>query len=268
MKLIRIVFAVFIVLLISMAWFTSISSVSDTAKKYNEYIVIGDEAMEKSHYQEAYIAYEEALKINKNTDAQNKIITAYQERYNETEAYSDYDNLITAYDSAYAAFPDNTMYYETAMSLKLADNQYDNALSTYNKAKELGISSDEMTKMYAEIKYSYKIKNKGYEECRESVNGYFIKNIAGNWGWDSDDLKSTTSNKYQLIGFVGDDGIAYYKNLDGKEEFVDTVGVVRGKLDLDVEKAGVYSEGQTAVKVDGEYIYIDLDGKKLSGSYK
>ncbi len=268
MKLIRVTFTVVLLLIVGMVWYTSISSVSEVATEYNEYMVLGNKAMEKQHYQEAYMFYEDALKVDKNEKAQDKILLAYQERYNETQEYADLENLISAYNDACSAFVYNTAYYEKAMSLKLADEQYNGALTTYNSAKDYGVLNDAMAEMYTQIKHSYTIKSRGYDEYIESVNGTMIYNIKGNWRWVSDDFKEESKEKYATLSSIGEDDIFYSVTHSGKGEFIDIEDIVRGKPELDIEEAGVYNEGKIPVKYDGEYNYIDLDGKKISGPYK
>lgn len=268
MKIIRIAVAVAMVCFLVFTWYSSMSSVGKSAAEFNYYVSQGDQAVEKAHYQEAYIAYQNALSVSSSTEIQNKILDAYEKRYNETGSYSDLENLKSAYQSATGTFPKSSAYYEKLIKLRVEDGEYKEALSVYTNAANNSALNDEIKKYYHQIKYSYKIQSTGYLDYIKGFGNYYaIENYAG-WSYVTDDFDTSPSLKYITIGPIGEDGIFYTEDSNGKTEFVDLYGIVRGKVDENIEKAGIYSNGLTPVQINGKYYYIDLDGNRISGPYE
>ena len=267
MKVFRIIIAVFAVVLLSFAWFNAFKTAGGDTKEYQSYISEGDIAFEKTHYQEAYIAYEKALNIKPNEALQNKIIEAYRLRYEETSDYTDLDSLMTAYSGAVSRFPKNTEYYENLMRMKMSDSQYNDAMKTYNAAKSNGAVNDEINKLYEQLLTVFSERRLNITEIKYADNGFYIGSNGGGWRWIKDNFKTTSNQYYTVMGPVGDDKIFFSVDPEGKAEFLDTIGIVRGKVKDTVTEAGMYSEGKTPVRIKDNYSYIDLDGNVLFGSY-
>lgn len=229
----------------------------------------GATAFKNQHYQESYMAYEEALKVNKTIDVQNKIIEAYEARYKETEEYNDLNQLIDALSSACVAFPKHTQYYERVIELLIFDKQFIKAKDKYLEAKDNKIKSDKLSEYHTKIKYSYKVATKNYEEYTESVNGYYTYRIGSNWEWIDDAFGEGSMNDYQYLSLIGDNEIYCARDVKGEIQFVDTEGIVRGKIkEKDVKSAGLYSEEKAALELSDGFYYVDLLGKRYSGPYQ
>lgn len=269
MKLIRIVFAVVFVILLAFGWYTGVSTFSEANNKFNGYMQAGAFAFENQHYQEAYMAYEDALKVNKTLEVQDKIIGAYEARYKETQEYNDLNELISALGEASSAFPKETKFYERAIELLISDGQYIKAKDRYLQAKDNKVKSDKLEEYLTKIKYSYKIATKNYEEYTESVNGFITYRIGSNWEWIHDDFSEGSMNDYSYISLIGDNDIFCARDVKGEIQFLDIEGIVRGKIkEKDVKSAGLYSEEKVALELSDGFYYTDLLGKRLSGPYQ
>ncbi|MGN0316841.1 MAG: WG repeat-containing protein [Lachnospira sp.] len=268
MKTVRLTFVIAMVVVLGLSWYIQISSVSDELIEYNKYVTDGNAAFEKTHFQESYIAYENALKLKKTEEVQDKVLSAYKKRYEETNEYTDFDDYISAYTDAYNMFNKNSKYYEGAISLMLSDSRYDSALKAYNQARKNYVNSDKLAEQYNKIKQSWELIRAGYKEYTEPFNGYYTYYKEIGWCVADVENKKDVIRGYPYVGRVGYDEILFSENMRGKSEFIDTSLVVRGKIKNKVETAGIYNEGFIPVKVNGKYFYTDLDGKNTFGSYK
>lgn len=268
MKPIRIVIAVFIIAILGLSWYSALSVFGEDLTEYNKYVAEGDKAFEKTHFQEAYIAYKKALKVKPTVEAQDKILSAYYERYKETDDYTDYDSYVSEYTDACSRFKHESKYYEGAVDLMMSDSRYSEALKIYNQAKKNNVGTEKLNEQYNKIKKTWTISAAGYTEYTEPYKGYFSyrKEI----GWCTADTKNykDLTRGYPYSGRVGDDKIFFTENKRQKSEFVDTNLIVRGKINDKVEAAGIYSEGLIPIKVNGKYKYTDLDGNASFGAYK
>jgi hypothetical protein len=268
MKLIRIVVAVFMVAILAIAWITQLSSTGTDLSEFNSLVEKGDKAFKKTYYQEAYLAYNDAIKISSNLDVQNKAIKAYTKRYDETKEGEDLEALIAAYENAYGIFPKEASFYENAMKLKISNNDYSSALDTYKAALDKHVGSDKIDGYYDEIRYYGVLNSVGYKNYKDPVNGYYTVEKEVGWCVSKFTEETELLMGYNVLGRVGEDDIVYSEDFDGKREFIDLKKIVRGKVKKNIKEAGVYSDGLAPVKINNEYLYVDLDGKKVSGSYK
>ena len=268
MKAIRVMIPVFMLSVLGLAWYNTVSTVSTEASTYDRYIAEGNAAFEKTHFQEAYLAYEKALGVKKTEAAQDKILAAYAARSKETEEYDDFDRYVDASAKACSRFSGTLKYYENTMELMLTDSRYDDALGIYRQAGKNHLSSEKLTTQYRSVIGVWKIYKAGVKEYTEPFNGCYSYSRENGWSVYNLDTRKDVVRACTTVGRAGDDGIFFSSGTRDANEFVDTAGVVRGKLKSKVEAAGIYREGLAPVKIEGNYRYTDLDGQKTFGAYR
>lgn len=253
------------VLLIVIGWGAAvIDLVGGESEEYLNHIALAEDYYARGLYQKAATEYESALKLEDSEEIWQKLLDAYQARYEEDLEI--YEYYLPAAESAVLYYPENIDFLLTLAHLHLDEDAYIAAYKCLNTAIENGLEDERVTNLKMQVAYSYDILWGEYTAYETCVNGYYAVKRYGAWDYMSEDGSEEGLSGLVYAGPVGQDNVRVCTNKD-RTILTDTDKIVQGIVHTTIEKAGVYSEGLVPVMVENKYAYYDLLGDKKFGSY-
>ena len=245
------------------SWVSLFRGTYEKSDSYHQLLNQGDESYAKGLYQEAYGYYEQAYDINHDKDTEDKILASYQAFYEEQDTDETFSAYLDALYRSCERFPKETAYWENAVQASLDGEEYDSAMELCRKAAEEEVESDRLKELEHKTLYSYRLGGYGCAAFRNAVNGFFVTQTGTRPAFLASDGEDYMILDVTEVGCVGEEGIYLCKDLEGRIQFIDMDGIIRGKVDIDITDFGVYKEGFCSVKYNDQYCFIDLDGNIL-----
>lgn len=258
----KILICVLLVVLTAGSWCSFASAKVKKNNSYKQYVRIGDDKYEKTLYQEAVRAYQEALKIKDSKTVCDKLIAACEGYNKENKSYASRNNLIEQLEYCISKYPNESEYWEKEVKTCIQNQDYDSAIRVCKNGEKQKIKSEKFIQLKEEVKHSFEIKNVAYSAYKNEVNGYFILGTGDDWKIISSDMEQEIKQTYKEAGYIGE-GSIYLAQIEDEVQFLNLEGVIKGKPKLKGIEFGMYSEGFCSLKVDEEYVVIDKDGKIL-----
>lgn len=263
----RTVFIIFIVILLGIGWISTISDFlsQKSEENYQEQLIIeADKYVEEGLYQRAIKNYEEYLSNNKSEDVCNKLINAYDKRYEEdNNIISDY---ISSMENITAIYKKNESFFNNLANLYDMSGSYEKEYKCLSKAIKNGIESENIKQRANEIRYMNEISPVAYSDVKGPVNGEYVVKYSDDMLIVSEDNKASNT-LYKYVSLQNSNGDRIYTT-DRDSRLISGDGVVLGIFDFKViEDAGVYSQGLVPVKNNGKYSYYDEFAKKAFGDF-
>jgi hypothetical protein len=265
--------AVFVILLIFAWGITIIGSLSKNAK-YNNYIKLAEDSVDKQLYLQSIEYYEKAYEIKSKKKVYKEILASYDSYLEElqTEDGEIIDpagaetKCLEFLEKAVSIYPEDSEYWTRLIELNIKEENYNNAYLYAKKGKSKGVSTEEFDKLYQQLYYMTEDEfqnNDGYKFC-----GNYYVFLSGTIYTVQDLTGTDVLSGYDYIAPVSANGYALVQN--SEEAFViDMKGIIRGRFGYLVEEAGCYSEesGLIPVKLEDKWYYVDLDGEKKFGKF-
>lgn len=245
------------------AWYSTFDIAAQNQKKYDKYVKKGDNYASENIVVDALENYNAAIEIQDSPLLRLKIMELYlnEGEEKEIEEYS---------QKAMSAFPKDSMVYERLMRYYIENNAYVEAFSLYDKAKALGVVTEQLKADIQSIQYVYQIQDNGYTEVTPFVSGIAAVASEKNWGYITESGENMLFSAYEAAAsFI--DGFACVKAKEEEDkgkpadwELIDMGGNKRRGVpqDLDIQEVGAVSGNVYWVKLsDGKYSFITTSGE-------
>ncbi len=265
MKQSKLVIIVLVVLIVG-GWGTAILSSSNAeTKEYNDHISVAEEYMDRKLYQKAIIEYDAALAIEDTEEVWTAKLSAYRMRYEESSKI--YEDYLSAANEAVSLYNNNADYLITLANLYVVGGEYKSAYKVLNGAVEDGLNNDRVNELLLDIKYSFEIGWKAFDDYLTCTNGFYPVNEDGVWAYIKENGDSTNYEQLIFAGPVAELGLRVIQD-KSKAYLIDENEIVQGILKFAPTAAGIYSENLIAIKDENSYSYFNLLGDKQFGDYE
>lgn len=268
MKALKIFLPVVLVVLLALAWFSTITGTLNTVSQKNNYAREAKESMDRKLYAQAIEYYKKALEFDDSKRTYLKIKEAYDLFYEEEKTPSVRSAYIDDMLEAARAFEKESVFWETAVNLYLEAGNDSMAYKTAKKGINCGASGKELNALYQELLYKTKVDYKLYQTIKTGLNGYITVSDGTDWTV-LDGSGRQLFGDYRFAGSVNDEGYCFVMN-EIDTRLIDKDEVTRARFDFEIEDAGCYDPetGLTPVLVDGDWKYVNREGDFLSGAYQ
>ena len=264
MKNTKLLTTVILICLIVFGAFALLLADDDGGKQeYETTVSQAEDYMKRELYQLAIAEYDKAIAIKDSEDLRDSILDAYEKRYEESTTII--DDYTAAAESAVSSFPKNENYYIVLTKVYTRNDNYQSAYKTLKKALDGGVKSDEISKLYIEIKYAFDTKWYSYSDILPCVSGMYPVMNSEMWGYIDETGDGDSSLDYSFISQLGDEGIRIM--IGDQNILVDEKDVVRGKLNFVPTQAGTFSEGFIAIHNGKSFGYYNSLGDYKFGEY-
>lgn len=263
MKKSQIAIIVFLIVLIIVGGFSAIQPNDSGTVDYETAKSKAEEYMDRGLYQLAISEYDKAIAIKDTQELRDASLDAYEKRYQESKDII--QEYINAAEMAVAAYPKQERYYIVLANAYLRDGNNQAAWKTLENARNNGLNSEMLTKLYLDTKYSFELQWESYTEVRPCVNGLYPVSDDGMWGLIDEGGDEIMSLDYAFVTPTGQDGIQIIS--DEETILVDQDNIVRGKLSFMPQAAGLYQDGLIAIKKDDAYGFYNSLGDFVFGDY-
>lgn len=267
MKNLKIIIAVFLVVLTVFGWISYISTSSSDLIEYNDNLKQAEEWTEKGLYYRAIDCYAEALKYKPTEENWSGLLDVCKlncEEYPEFKAdYIDY------LEDAVSQYPKNVAFvYDLAMAY-YDDESYKNAYKTATNSIDNGVKDEKIITLARNLKYVYRLKGSTFTEFYSPIENEY--SVHGKSGWGKLDTEGASSNvwEYLYYGPIGENGEKIISSGDLGVRLYDENDKVLAKFDFNIASAGRFSEGLIAIQSeDLSYAYYDEYGEKKFGDFE
>jgi tetratricopeptide (TPR) repeat protein len=171
-------------------------------------------------------------------------------------------------------YPGEAAPYEYLMEACIDRGDIEPCFDIYESAARNGISSAVCDGIMSEIEYAYLLTGK-YEDAASFSGGYCAVMSGGRWGYIDETGALRLRFIYAEAGPFGQDGRAEVVDANGNGHYIDAKGNKREApperpeadapapievRDRQYEDSRNFSHGLAAVKKDGKWGYIDMEG--------
>ena len=264
MKNTKLLTTVILICLIVFGAFALLLADDDGGKQeYDTAVSQAEEYMKRELYQMAIAEYDKAIAIKDSEDLRDAVLDAYEKRYSESTTII--DDYTVAAESAVSAYPKNANYYIILTKVYARNDNYQSAYKTLKNAIDGGVKSEEISKLYIEVKYAFETKWFSYSDIMPCVSGMYPVMNSELWGYVDETGDGDSRLDYSFISQLGDEGIRIM--ISEQNLLVDENDVVRGKLKFVPTQAGTYSEGFIAIHNGKNFGYYNSLGDYKFGEY-
>lgn len=232
-------------------------------QEYETAVSLAKDYMERELYQMAIKECNRAISIKDSEELRDLILEAYEKEYQQSAAII--NDYTTAAQSAAAAYPKNENYYIVLTKDYVRNDNYQSAYRTLKKAMDNGMNSEEITKLYIEIKYAFDTKWYSYSDILPCVSGRYPVMNSEKWGYIDEKGDNAVNLDYSFVSQLGDEGIRILSS--EQNVLVDENDVVRGKLSFVPKQAGTFAEGFIAIHNGKSFGYYNPLGDYKFGEY-
>ena len=261
MKKGRVVLAVFVIVLMGVAWVSYTGSIAKNNEKYDAYIAEATQFMDGALYQKAIQSLGCALDIKETTNARSIWLEAYDLAYKDGVVTR--KQYASALEKACSLEPKNAEHWETLISLYLEHSEYSSAYSYYNKSVNAGAKSEELLELKDQILYSYSTTSKTYTGVCYSSSGYNTVYDGKRWGVMDSNGEWLFECVYEFASPVGNDIDVLLSSSHGMR-VVDRNGVVQAVLNLDVDAARGIGNDLLPVYTGGKWAFYSCLESKVT----
>ncbi len=268
-KMAKIIVPIIYVLLLGGLWFNIINGSEKEKSMVADYVSLAEESVNARLYEQAIEYYHLAAKETPNKKYYIRIKEIYEMFYNEEP--EDYVSVAFEDDMLDAAekYPNDEMFWNTAIKLQLNDNQYKDAYKTAIRAKKRGASGEEIDAYYDKMLYMIDVEYRPYNEFKTALNGYNTVSNGSNQ-YVIDNKGKELTGKYEYIGILNDNGYGIF-NKENEFCMLDGSEIKRARYDkLNIEDSGYYSESSDIlpIKSGGIWKYIRKSGETVCEGFE
>lgn len=262
MKKIRVVLTVLIVILIALAWLSQITTIMKNEKEYALLLDNADHLYEEKLYEQAIQVYEEAIKIEDDSNAREKWISAFELGYMDgVITKKEYSNALIEMCSKQ---PKNAVYWEKLITLCVENGEYTSANDYLQKANRSGVKSEALNILSESIRYSYTTKSKTYVAFYRSPDGYYSLFDDRNWGIIDPSGEWLFERIYVYASPVGSDHSAVLTSTRDSRVIAET-GIVEAILRENILEARAIGNMILPLNTDNGWRYFDITQKQFIG---
>ena len=273
MKGINVAIAAVVVAICALGWFSMASKTVSEANQHNAYIEQADTWVEEGLYQRAIGKYKLALAEEPAAGIYAKTIAAYQARVEEVadleeilkETVAEYTEFL---EEAVAACPQEEEFVRLLGQMYLDDENYTKAYSCLRAAVANGINSEEVLAMLRQARYAWNYRGSTYAAVLPPVGTTYTVARKDMWGIYDVKEGSLFSHEYVYASQSSADGVVVLSTTQDSR-LVNGEGMVMGIFEKQAAAAGVYAEGLVAVSFDGNtYSYYNEFAREQFGGYE
>lgn len=267
MKNLKMIFAIFLGVLLIFGWVSYAMSTSKDLISYRENIKNAEEYTESGLYYRAIDCYADAIKIRPSEKNWELLIGVCELNLVE---YPDFlDDYIDYLEDAVAQYPKNSTFIICLANAYYTDESYTSAYRAVKKAVDNGVEDEKVITLERKLKYVYRLKGSVFSEFYSPIDKEY--SVHGSSGWGTMETEGRASNTWdnRYYGPIGEDGekIVTKENLGTR--LYDKDDKVLAIFKDDVLSAGRFSEGYIAIEfAEGQYEYYDEFGEKVFGPYE
>ncbi len=252
-----------------LSWGQFAGDVSRQGQGYRRCLKLAEESYQKGLYEQAVEYYKNSLEYKNVLGVYDEICKTCKVFYEEEDSKHARNLYIQCLLEAAEAVPENAEYWVTAVKMYKEAEDYSSAYSTVKKALNKGTQTEELIALYRELKYMFQIDYQLYTEYKNWLGGYISLYNADGWVRSNPVGKVTSSQTYQFLGMINDNGWGLYTN-DIDTRMLDKNEVVRARFDFSVQDAGIYSpeSGWMPVRKELYWQFMNLEGEFLPGEYQ
>jgi len=264
MKITNRITAIMLVLLCALGWFVQIES---TKKKHDTLVQNLEDARnlrDKHLYQMAVTSYKAALSCKENDSVRSEMLECMLQSVEDgTTTQKDY---IKELKESCTIDPQNVTYWELLIGAYVDENNYAEAHNELRKAEHAEITSQKLDELRIYVNYSNYIGSTVYEEYIASPYGFTAVKRSVGWGSLLANGEEGKDCIYSYVSPFNREGTAIY--VLGETRLIDTKGVVRAILPMQIEEARAFSDGCLPVKIDGRWALYHCDTGEIGNSYE
>lgn len=243
------------------SWYMLVQSVTETEKRYNNYLTQARKYAEEGITKYAIQNYTAALEMNSTPELYAEIIQYYKAQ----EDASEYLSWCRRY---FEAYPTNVGAYDYLLGVYLENKDYKACFDVLETARKRDITSDYIEQISAEIKYVYTFDFNNYTNVSVYSNSYCPVQSDELWGFVDGYGKRIVSCVYKEVGGFTQAGVASVVDSEGDAYFIDNTGAKVMASRNKYQSFGLLVDGKIAAKrADGKYTYVDQTFNTLFGEY-
>lgn len=252
-----------IILMLVLGWYVQFNRKAIFIKTYQATVVQAEEYSKKDLCLQAIKSYNKLLILEETLDTRIKILNLYQRAYDngelerETAIESYLDGIVNKYNRDPKA-------YEIALDYYLEKENYDICSTLLSTAKRKDISSEKIENILKEIRYKYNTSDFRYDQVFPLSSDLYLYMHDSKYGYQSNTKRDVASGYELLTPFSEGYAIGRKNNytylLDREQTRI-------CYFSNDIESALGVGNGLIPCKINGQYSYYGLDGKKQFGDY-
>ncbi|MBQ3045598.1 MAG: WG repeat-containing protein [Clostridia bacterium] len=247
-----------------LSWYMGISNMSSDSNGYEVHLVQGNKYAEENLFRKAVAEYESALTFEDNLELRLKISDTYIKAIENGELSSD-GNLVSMLLETMTVYKNEPIAYETACNYFYKVTDYDELSNALQVAENYGVSSKELDKVKASVRYLFERGYSSYSDFIDLTNGYYIIKEPGNYSAIKEDMTTALSGCEFIAPYSFDEHTVAKKS--GKVFIIDSQGIRQKYLDDNIIACSGIANGNIACKIGDKYSYFNTQAEKVSGDY-
>jgi pentatricopeptide repeat protein len=255
---------ILIVFFTFIAIYSRISEASDKETEYYGYLEAARNYREGKIYVDAIVEYENALNMRNTIELCKEIGDMYLEKGDSSDIDYWADYLTETY-------PLEAYSYEYLMDYYMSLEKYDKCFELYDEVVARGITSDEIESEILGIRYEYTLGYKSYDYVSEFSNDKcVVYDLAkGLYGYQSTTDNKVINPRYVQAGAFNNI-MAPIQDAEGEFYFVDSEGNRKLNVpkDIEITKVGYIQNDRYPVGTEGTMYFADMDGNLILGPYE
>lgn len=267
MKNLKMIFAVFLGVLLIFGWVSYATSTSKDLLQYREDLKNAEEYTETGLYYRAIDCYADAIEIKPSEKNWGKLIAVCELNLKE---YPDFlGDYIGYLEDAIEQYPKNASFILALANAYYSDESYSSAYKIVKQAVDNGVKDENIITLERKLKYVYRLKGSTFSEFYSPIDKEF--SVHGDSGWGTMEMDGGASNTWDNLyyGPIGEDGEKVVIKDGLGARLYDKDDKVMAIFKSDVLSAGRFSEGYIAIETaEGKYDYYDEFGEKAFGPFE
>lgn len=266
MKKSNIVLIISLLLLVLAGWCTQFLNLVGGNGQYNAYLAQAAEFDEAGLYQKAAQSYERALEIKESKAVYELWLDSYGKAY--TDRAVGFNTYADALKTMCGLYERDVVYWERLLTLQMENGKLNDAYDTFDRFRNIGVSSAVIDEIADEILYVYNVHRKPYMEYVRNTTGYYTVKDGQGWGIVRPNGEIVYDCKYEYISPYNANYDALFISEKG-QRIADVNAVVQAKLDIAYTKTGAWVDGLLPVcGEDGTWYYLNSKtNEKVHGTY-
>lgn len=250
-----------LIVLMVVSSYMLVTEANQKAEQYKNYLAEARSYAEQGIVVDAVSAYNNVLELNNSLDICLEVGVMFKENNLSGDLVSWAEYIVDLY-------PQNIVAYEFLLNTYYEQEDYSSCFTLKDTINKRKLSSSVLTQIFDEIKYTYDLGYKAYENVTVFSEGYCAVSKSDNWGFVNETGNLVIKQKFAEVGaFAGQR--AAVKDDEGNYYYIDIKGNKKSVLpdNIKCSALGLIINNTISICNDGKYGFYDSSYDYLFGSY-
>ena len=273
MRAVKLAISFLFVLLTAIGWYRYAVNTAAGLSALSTALAGAERAAAGGLYEQAAECYRQAISLQPDAGLYKKLLETNTLLYGEDDSPRIYASYISDMRDAVRAYPKNPDFWSAIIEMQMGVERYNDAYDSVSEARSVGVRDERIEKRYRELIYMDRPGYRAYYSFNSGLNGYISASTdPENTKWIViDEAGDNESAPFRYIGLINGDGMGVFQMDTDEFRLLDKALITRGIIGFhNITAAGAYDGAADyfPVKTGNGWTYMRPNGEAMQKTFE